>query len=482
MPQAGGARFLAQESPYLDLGSLSDDEWLALLKECSSERGHASFRGHQIKTNELIGPLKNQAQLARKRFANLTTRMDADVLPIYFSTILEALVPYEDVGKDGLPVQRLDSTTLCEVISRLHTLPNHPCGRAICSVGYRIADANLPMETVGIIGHYAVQDPDPTPDDYKGNGKELVNHAINTVRGSGADTLAKVLFAQPTLAPFLTPFIEKLAHDPSPSVRAATVHPLLPLLNHERDTAVMLFLEICGSDPRIWTSHYIERFIFYATFTHYAAVQPLLRCMIGSDDEEARAIAARQICMAAFRHKEADPELRAVLTGDEVSRNAAAVIFGQNHHHPSVRADCEKHLLRLLNDESAVVRQAAESWLFKLEAAVATGDWQFFKQYLESKAFAEEPATCLRELQEISAVPPDVVLCLADRSIELSKRDPTAEPAKAYRFADHTPALVVRLYHQSEDESLRSRCLDLLDTMLALGWNQAAIEMANAER
>jgi hypothetical protein len=121
------------------------------------------------------------------------------------------------------------------------------------------------------------------------------------------------------------------------------------------------------------------------------------------------------------------------------------------------------------------VRQSAEFWLSELSVVASAGDWNFFSQYLESVAFAEEPGACLHELQEIPAIPPTVVLRLADRSIELSKRDSAAEPAKVYRFAHYTPTLVVRLYHQAEDESLKTRCLDLLDAMLALGWNEAAL-------
>lgn len=482
LPHARGAVFLGRAPSDLDLSKSSDEEWLAVLKECSKQDAVASYGGRQLKALDLIGPLSKQARVERRRFANLTARMDDDIFPIYFSTILEAILPHDDSAKEGGPVEQLDTTILCKVIARLHTLPEHPCGRAISSVVYRIADKNLPVEILQTVGYYAVHDPDPTPDNSEREGKELVNHAINTVRGTAADSLARILFSQPDLAPSVTPILEKLTRDPSPSIRAVTIHPLLALLNRDRDTAVRFFLHICESDPCIWASHHVEEFIFFATFTHYAAIQPLLRRMVGSEDQEAKRVAAHQICMAAFRHKEAESDLSIVLGGDEVCRRAAAEIYGQNHHHPSILTNCENYLLPLLNDSSPGVRRAAEFWLDELKVVTAAGDWNFFRQYLESEAFAEEPGICLHELQEIPAVPPEVVLRLADRAIELSKQDAAAEPAKAYRFATYTPTLVVRLYHQTDDEALKSRCLDLLDAMLALGWNEAAIEMAKAER
>jgi len=42
--------------------------------------------------------------------------------------------------------------------------------------------------------------------------------------------------------------------------------------------------------------------------------------------------------------------------------------------------------------------------------------------------------------------------------------------------------LVVRLYRQTEDEQLKTKCLDLLDAMLGLDWNDVAVEIGKAER
>jgi hypothetical protein len=185
---------------------------------------------------------------------------------------------------------------------------------------------------------------------------------------------------------------------------------------------------------------------------------------------------------SAFRHKEADADVRSVLDGDEFCRRGAAQVYGQNHHHPSVRADCEKYLLPLLNDSDAEVRRSAEIWLTGLKTVTANGDWKFFEQYLETSAFAEEPDICLHELQELAAVPAKIVTRIADRAVELSKTESTEGFPRPYRFAHYTPMLVVRLYHQTDEEGIKSHCLDLLDAMLALGWNEAAIEVAKAEQ
>jgi hypothetical protein len=48
----------------------------------------------------------------------------------------------------------------------------------------------------------------------------------------------------------------------------------------------------------------------------------------------------------------------------------------------------------------------------------------------------------------------------------------------AYRL----PALLIRFYEQSKDNMVRSRCLDLLDRMLGLGWGEAATELGKVDR
>jgi len=252
------------------------------------------------------------------------------------------------------------------------------------------------------------------------------------------------------------------------------------LLNIDRDSAVRLFLSIC-EEPRIWGSHHVDEFLYYATFTHYSELQPLLRKMLASEDEEAKQDASRQICLAAFNHPEAEADLAVVLSGDKICRQAAAQVYAENHLHPSIRAVCEMYLVVLFNDPENNVRTTAGHWADRLDAVTAGGDWKFLRQFVDSKAFEQEPGIFLHHLNELVEVPPEVILHVADRAVELTKKDTAVPSAKAFRFSGYTPPLVVRLYHQTGDESVQIRCLDLLDTMLAFGWNEVAMEMAKAE-
>lgn len=457
-----------------DYTKLSDQQWIELLE---TRREGDEGKLHQIVPDgvaDVLGPLNSQARHDPRRFAALVLQMGDDVPAIYFGSILEAVTPEQN------GVLPLDAETYFKVITRLHQLPDHPCGMTICRTIYRISEQKLPIEIVDVVGYYALHDPDPGPNDETGSGKDLVNHAINTVRGNAVDGLARLLFGHRDFAGRMRPFIEAVSRDASPSVRAVTIHVLLALLNIDRDMAVRLFLSIC-EEPRIWGSHHVDEFLYYATFTHYSQLQPLLREMLASADEEARRDASRQICLAAFNHPEAEADLSAVLNGDEICRQAAAQIYAENHLHPSIRAVCEKHLTVLFNDPENNVRTAAGHWVDHLDAATATGDWNFLHQFVESKAFEQEPGNFLHHLNDLAEVPTDVILRVADRAVELTKKDMADPSAKAFRFSGYTPPLVVRLYHQTDDESVQIRCLDLLDAMLSFGWNEVAMEMAKAE-
>lgn len=473
-PRVRKSIFRERAGSNADFSKLSDQQWIELLETRREGDGGELNQVLPEDITAVLGPLNSQARSDPKRFASLALRMGDKVPGIYFSSILDALTPSQG---DTPP---LDAETCFKVITRLHQVPGHPCGRAICGAIYRIAEQNLPIEIVDIIGYYALHDPNPGPNDETGSGKDLTNHAINTIRGSAVDAMARLLFAHRDFAGKMLPIIEKVSQDASPSVRAVTIHVLLALLNIDRDSAVRFFLSIC-EEPRIWGSHHVDEFLYYATFTHYSRLQPLLRQMVASEDEDARRDASRQICLAAFNHAEAEADLSTVLTGDQVCRQSAAQIYAENHLHQPIRDVCEQHLKALFDDPEANVRTAAGYWVDRLDAITGAGDWKFLLQFVESTAFEQEPGMCLHQLNELSKIPSDVVLRIADRAVELTKPEMTVPSAKTFRFAGYTPTLVVRLYHQTDDESVQIRCLDLIDSMLALGWNEAAIEIARTE-
>ena len=243
-------------------------------------------------------------------------------------------------------------------------------GGPICRVADASAKRPVPVEFVEIVADYAIRDPDPETEVWnedaasgqKYYGGDPLSAGINSARGSAADSFSRFLFAHPEMAERLLPYIEALAHDKSIAVRAVNVQGLLALLNTHREKAVALFLETCEAAEPLWAVQPVEDFLYYATFTHYVVLRPLLRKMLSSSESDSRHAAARQVTLAAFNHPEASPSWRAVLNGDEECRRAAAEIYSSNVHYEAVREVCVSPPEDLFNDSSKRVRDFASNW------------------------------------------------------------------------------------------------------------------------
>lgn len=103
---------------------------------------------------------------------------------------------------------------------------------------------------------------------------------LNSTRGAAADTIGRLLFADPARWAILRAAVEGLVRDPSTSVRAMTAYTLLPVLRIDRDAAVRMFLELGEGDPVVRRTRFVEEFVRHATWSHYTQLRPLLLDML----------------------------------------------------------------------------------------------------------------------------------------------------------------------------------------------------------
>jgi hypothetical protein len=284
------------------------------------------------------------------------------------------------------------------------------------------------------------------------------------------------------MADRLLPFVETLAKDKSIAVRAVNVQALMALLNTHKDKSVQLFLETCQAGAPLWATHPVEDFLYYATFSHYSELRPLLRQMLAAEENKTRHTAGRQITLAAFRHPEAEEDMKAVLSGDEECRRGVAEIYAHNVHNESVREKCAVNLEQLFNDPAKPVRDGAANW-FRGRSGAWT-DWQrsLLSKYVESDAYADGDIECQMNLKDTPEKLPEEVLRLAERSVELFEQNLNKLSPDSFRFTHYMPSLTLRFYEQSKVEATRRLCLDLLDRMIAFGWGEASAELAKADR
>lgn len=491
--------FVPSPIPQIGFAKMTDAQLIEALRRYSSPNGKTRERKLVGRAEELHSSLMHAAKTNRKRFAALVLKLPDDVLPLYFDGILWGLVDDSRAVKKSGPEGQteteapndplLPTDIVLQVIQRVHQLPNRPCGRAICRVADSMATEGIPAELIRIVAHYAINDSDSAVEEQNETAKagtsimdDPLTIGINSVRGSAADSFSRFLFAHSEMAERLLPFVEALANDKSIGVRAVNVQALTALLNTHRDKAVSLFLKTCEIGERLWTSDVMESFLYYATFSHYPILRPLLRQMLASGEKEARHRAARQVTVAAFRHADAEDDMKAVLTGGEECRCAAAEIYAHNVHYESARDKCIANLITLFNDPVKLVRETAARW-FHARNGVWT-EWQrtLLRHYVASAAYADGEVECQMNLEATPERLPEEVLLLAEKALELYEQEMKKSSPDPLMFSHYMPRLTLRYYEQSKDEATRRRCLDFLDRMIAFGWGEASVELGKSDR
>lgn len=543
--RSGGVRFVGSPIPPDETKEFSDEEWLAAMREYDYgwddlARGGArvdrELRGSAVELSRVLQP---QARLDRRRFAALTSQMDDSIRAEYFEAILDGIcglenLSTEDREADHKDFRRLETDVVLGVVRRLHRLPNHPCGRSICRAFQRLADRSISDADLEMLAYYALEDADPVSDHWleedsarKRDPSENAHfYGYNSVRGHAARAIEALLFADYSRSTVLVPLIGQMVRDPSIGVRTCVVEALLPMLNDNRDEAVGLFLETCRGAEIVFGSGPFEEFIRYASSTHYFELRDVLFKALRSTSPSAVAAAARQICLAAFTNLVAAGDAEAVQTGKaslrtafriilseasylrnvrlrhflaslrltiqsmrgfrtgstETMRCAAAEVYSHYLGNATVTTMCRQQLCRLFADESEKVRATAAHCFVHLKNADFSEYTDIIRAYIKSPAFPSPHDNLLLRLEDSTWQLPDITIRLAQRFVAARGAAAGDISTAASRDARTVSKLVVRLYAQSGDETIRTKCLDLIDQMERLGFYGIDSQLAEHDR
>ncbi len=493
--RAGPAKVTGSPIPPNVTREFTDEQWLAAMKQYDYGREFNPKRELTGSAVELSRLLQLEARLNRPRFAALVARMDDSIRPEYFEAILDGLCGLDNLSKeeratDDEDFERLDPEVVFGVLRRLHQLPHHPCGRCICRAFERLASRPFSDADLEILAHYALDDPDPASEHWLEHNSAAEDDRVqnahfsgyNSVRGLAARAISAILFSDYSYSTHLLPVLQKMVCDPLMSVRTCVAEALLPLLNHDRDEAVRLFLDNCRGADVVFGCYTFEEFIRYATSTHYAQLRDVLLTELNSRTPSSMRAAARQTCLAAFVDDAAEADANLVRTGPDALRRAAAEVYAYNLADATIGPVCREHLARLFSDPSEDVRNEAADCFRHLENADFNEFADFIRSYIESPAFPSQHDDLLRRLEDSTWQLPDITLRLAERFI--ASCGASAGDISTAAAGDATPVskLVIRLYVQSGDEGIRTRCLDLIDAMERFGFYGIDSQLAEHDR
>jgi hypothetical protein len=372
----------------------------------------------------------------------------------------------------------------------MHDLPGSPCGKEIGWAVRKIADRNPPESLFHVVCQYAVADQDPVEGDrgLTGNGKKAserdpYSDGLNSTRGAAAQAIAALLFADKARYETLKDAIYSLVADRSPSVRSCAVDPLIAMLNFDRVSAVHLFLSLCDGAPVVLKTPTVDQFLHYAVYDHYADLRPLLLRMLQmSDDSQARATAARQITVAAFHEPLAVADLATVFAADATCRQASAGVYAHNLSIGRIAAECRRHLPQFFDDDDKDVRAAAADCFRRLSDEQLTQEQSLMQQFINSRACLEHSEELVIPLENSAITLPEIICSLPERLIAEHRSSGATEHIEHRRWIYHLPSLVTRVYGQSSDAQQKTRCLNIIDDMLRLGFTEVDVELAKVER
>jgi hypothetical protein len=469
---------------------MTNDQWLSAMQTYDGTTDR--FAGGPV---ELSRDLEIKVRGNRFRFAELVSLMPNTINPLYFSAILDGMsgcghnATDEVKESENAKIATVQTSVFEKVIRRLHALPNRPCGTAIASCFGKLSSRNWSEQILDILVFYATEDPDPESDVWKSDGDEVnyydgdpYSHGIKTVRGQAAEAIGSLLYDDGDRLSRLLPCIESLITDPILSVRTCAIDTLAPILKHDRDRAVRLFLECCEDTEPIWSTIPFRRFVMYAVLTHYADLRPLLQRCLASSNSSTVKNAVTLMLHAEFNKVDLGEDTKGFQIGSDAIREAASYVFAQNISNPIVGDRCAESLRTYFDDENEAVCQncSAAFWnmkgerLLQLESTIIS--------FVESRSFETEPQSLLMALNESRAELPKVVCRSAERVLEFIGEEggnlANSEASSAYSLS----TLVVRQYAQSTEGELKRNCLDLIDQMERRGYMGIADELGKLDR
>lgn len=454
---------------------MTDRQWLKAISKYDYNDGGTRFQ----RNGELIGGahqlsslLESQAKDEPARFASLIWQFPDNANSSYFDAVLRGIAEVD-----------LDVKTAISVCQRCHQLPQRPCGKSIAWLFQKQASLSWTISALNILLCYALNDPNPEQEFwrtqtssgqvyYDGN---IHNAGTYSTRGSAVNAIAKLIFADKNRTAYFQVPMQQIVRDSSIAVRSCAAEALIAMLNYNRDLSVRLFLKLSETEDELLGTSPVQRFLYYALQTHFQQLAPILERMIVSDSPEAVKVGARQACLSSLIIEEAHSFADRCLSGTELHRMAAAEIFVANLRIAHHRQFCENSLMQLFNDNNEQVRKEAAKCFFKFEGA-ELGDYiTLIEAFVNSCAFETDCKDLIHALKKTTAKLPETVTYQVCEKFINSIDSPIPNFGNVSKVRE----LLIRLYSQSKDKSLRSHCLDLIDNLLeveAYGINQALQE------
>ncbi len=274
-----------------------------------------------------------------------------------------------------------------------------------------------------------------------------------------------MLFDNPSRFAGLHDVVHGLSYDRSIAVRSCAIRSLLAVLNVDARKAISWFVESVSADSALLDTPYVERFVQSAGYHDYQAIRPVIEAMLRSTSLNAVEAGARRVCLLALDKSEAESDAEQVRCGTPTMRKAAANVYSANAANEVVGATCRRLLKPFFKDVDDTVSAEAASAFTKVASLKTPDQADLLGAFLKAKPGPDALKPVVRALESSSVQLPDLVCTLAEMCIEYFRAEAGDFSKAGAMVARDLSKIVVRLYAQTEDPTIQSRCLDLIDEM-----------------
>ena len=450
---------------------MSDEQWLVAIEkhrlDWLDKRGSGFVGG----ADQLASVFAQLAKEQPKRFVHLALRIGSDAPASYLDDLLLALL------QPAAEAEEAPDDAVFALVRHVAAMSDRPGARWIGQLVATRADHDIPDDVLDIVIAAAAHpspdedlwaEPAPSGDTWYRGDPWL--HGMNTVRGSAAQALGRLVWPRVDRVPKLLPAIQALATDRIAAVRTCAAEALGGLMRWERAVALDLAIGLADTDDRAVAARPVIELLLAYLPTDWPKVEPIVLRLLASEHESAQRAGAVLACRAALQLAEAAEILEGCLGNPtQAVRETVAGVLSANLSGSSYTTMCARGLRRLFDDDSADVRRAAVGSLWNLHREDPHEFEALARALLDSKALREGREPLLHALRDSTVQVADVVVALAERAIHEMQDLGDMRTAAARDGKDLSELLIRILSDEASDEALEDRALELLDQLAAAG-------------
>ena len=464
---------------------MTDEQWLNAIKKYDSEERQNWEKPEKGAALELARMLQECVKQEPERFSQLSLRFPFGTHPFYIEHTLNAL--------KGATV----STELkLEVCHKAYTETPIDCGKALVDLLGSMEEP-LPNDAVQILDWLAIEHPDPEEELWNKKtvrgepyyGGEILTYGVNTTRGRAALAIRDLIHRDKSYIQHFQPTIKHLANDKNVSVRACVSSTLSAIINHNSEFALEQFLRLVKAqdsridNERLLSTYEVERFINFGLYKHFGRLRDVIERMLRSELPETAKVGARLASIALLLHHEnAKTLVEEAFHGHALQRLGVAQVASSNIGQTQYRQWSEQKLLRFFDDDDRAVRVEAATCFRNLEGQSLEPFENLINQFCDSVAYQEDSFSLLNALEDSSHRLPGITYNVCKKFLERFSDE--ARDFRTRRSGDSrsVTTLLLRTYHQHQQDEWASKCLNLIDRMCVAGIYEIRSSLDEYER